>query len=155
MPHNVKLVLVALCCDQARNNVESHKCFLYRDEDLKDECHALVRRSDVEMTYIQRQVGQLTTARILDIGRQLILLPQRRAFVDKLAFLVITRTRLAQLLASEACRVSFVALQATRSTQWTMDMQVQQHAYLDSALATSIASSLSRRTRCLLRHRWR
>lgn len=95
-------------------------------EMLKDNLHALIECNEEWMTYMQRKIGELTTTRILDIGRQLILLPQRRTFVDELAFLVITRTRLAQLLASKAGRVSLVALQATLSTQWAMGMQVQQ-----------------------------
>jgi hypothetical protein len=65
----------------------------------------------VEMTYIQREIRQLAATRFFDVGRQLILPPQRRSFVDKLPFLVITRAWFSKLLATSASRMSFVTLQ--------------------------------------------
>jgi hypothetical protein len=65
----------------------------------------------VEMTYVQREIRQLAATRFFDVGRQLILPSQRRSFVDKLPFLVITWTWFAQLLATSASWMSFVALQ--------------------------------------------
>jgi hypothetical protein len=67
------------------------------------------------MPYIQCEIVQeLAATGFFDVGRQLILLPQRRSFVDKLPFLVVTWTRFAQLLATSASGMSFIALQHHR-----------------------------------------
>jgi len=121
----------------------------------KHRCDTLGRYSREWLPYIQREVCQLATARFFDVGRQLILPSQRCSFVDELAFLVISRARLTQLLAPGACWVSFVTLQQHGQHSGSSQLQAEQDAYLDSALTTSIAGSLSRRARGLLRHRWR
>lgn len=64
-----------------------------------------------EMPYIQREVGQFATARFFNVGRQLILPPQSRSFVDELPFLVVARARLTQLLAPGARWMSLITLQ--------------------------------------------
>jgi len=117
-------------------------------------------RQEKPIPYIQSEISQLATARLLDIGRQLILPPQRRPFVDELALLVIPRARLTQLLAAGASWMSLVTLQQAWSTQGgptsprTANMAAGLHAYLDAAFPTSIAGPLGggRQACCLLRH---
>jgi hypothetical protein len=80
-------------------------------ENIETSTLCMDRKRQELLPYIQSEIGQLATARFLDVGWQLILPPQCRSFVDELAFLVVTRARLTQLLAPRASWMSFVTLQ--------------------------------------------